>query len=265
MKIPYVSSINKIKRRYHTGEQPVLVECNDRNSYICKYMRSESPAYKLACELIGIILAKRWDICVPGTAFVAIKQSDWSHFSSINFSAPALGSRIITEGIDVTSVTYPEIEPTEKLCAQILLIGLFDIWIGNEDRNFNNSNLLYNLRTKDIIAIDHGCILNTATFDYPLSQLTSNESILQSDLSYHLFRNTSFAYQNIIANEICSNFLKSKFFDPRDIEIINKLLPFEWNVPSNILRHKLQQLYNPVWIEECIENFQGIINDINYV
>ena len=53
MKIPQLHSLKTIERKYNTGEEPVLVVCSDLNSYICKYMRSSSAAYKLVCELIA--------------------------------------------------------------------------------------------------------------------------------------------------------------------------------------------------------------------
>lgn len=84
--IPCVESINRIRKRYYTGEEPVLVECDNLHTYICKYMRSSASGYKLACELIGSLLAYRWNVYTPDIAYVKIKGSDWPHFSSINLS-----------------------------------------------------------------------------------------------------------------------------------------------------------------------------------
>lgn len=51
MVIPVLVSIKAIQQQFHTGEEPVLVLCSDKNAYICKYMRSSNAAYKLTCEL----------------------------------------------------------------------------------------------------------------------------------------------------------------------------------------------------------------------
>ncbi len=72
-----------------------------------------------------------------------------------------------------------------------LLIALFNLWVANEDRNWNNANLLYDVNSNNLIAIDHGCILNTATFDYNLSLLTQNETILYSDLAHIILNDIS--------------------------------------------------------------------------
>ncbi len=58
MAIPVLESVKAIEQQYRTGEEPVLVMCSDMNAYICKYMRSSAAAYKLACELIGSLMAK---------------------------------------------------------------------------------------------------------------------------------------------------------------------------------------------------------------
>ena len=39
------------------------------------------------------------------------------------------------------------------------------------------------------VSIDYGCIFNTATFDYPLSQLTSTDTILWSDWTKGVWNN----------------------------------------------------------------------------
>lgn len=75
--IPVVNSIKAIEHLYRTGEEPVLVLCSDMESYICKYMRSSSAAYKLVCEYIGTQMAKSWQIETPDVAFVRIKQEHW--------------------------------------------------------------------------------------------------------------------------------------------------------------------------------------------
>lgn len=53
-------SIKSIEKTFNTGEEPVLVACNDHNSYICKYARYSGSANKLVCELMGTVIAQ-WD------------------------------------------------------------------------------------------------------------------------------------------------------------------------------------------------------------
>lgn len=261
MEIPQLISINRIKRRYHTGEEPVWVECNDLNSYICKYMRSSSAAYKLTCELIGDLLIHLWGIYTPEIAFVKIKSQDWPHFTSINFSAPSLGSRFIPESIDITPVSYSEIKRSEALTCQLMMIGLFDLWVGNEDRNYNNANLLYDLVKNELIAIDHGCIFNTASFDYKMSLLTFNESILQSDLASYLFAGLSGDKIQMLIKKMKVNYEKCIDLCRARSQTIISIIPREWNVPISNIHHKLDELFDSEWIERCWLTFVELMED----
>lgn len=97
MRLPVIYSLKPIEHQYRTGEEPVLVICSDKHSYICKYMRSTSASYKLASELLGSALARLWRINSPETAIVNIKPNHWNGLStSRNTTAPAFGSRKVS-------------------------------------------------------------------------------------------------------------------------------------------------------------------------
>lgn len=146
MAISVIDSAKRIEQQFRTGEEPVLVMCSDVNLYVCKYMRSSAAAYKLACELIGARMAEAWHLNTP----------------------------------DITPSTYAKVPATIDSLEQLMQIALFDFWIANEDRNANNANLMYDVGRSQLVSIDYGCILNTATFEYPLSQLTTTDTILWS-------------------------------------------------------------------------------------
>lgn len=188
MNIPKYVSIEPVKKQYGTGEEPVLTMCSDLNEYICKYVRTSGPQYKLVCEIIGAIFAQKWGIKTPEFALIKLLPEHWTPFRNIILSAPAFGSKVQQCVIDVTSTWNRAIRITCELQQQILTIALFDLWVANEDRNWNNANLLYDLDSNDFIVIDHGCIFNTATFDYKLSLLTENESILYSELAHSILQ-----------------------------------------------------------------------------
>lgn len=67
-------SIKSIEKTFNTGEEPVLVACNDHNSYICKYARYSGSANKLVCELMGTVFAKMWMLNTPEIAIVKVQQ-----------------------------------------------------------------------------------------------------------------------------------------------------------------------------------------------
>ena len=171
--IPHLSSIKQIEKQYNTGDLPVLVVCSDKEAYICKYMPSSNSAFKLACELVGAMMANAWNIESPATAFIRIETTHWAGIHTPhNLTAPAWGYKKLDNVVDITPTTCNIVKNTTELLLQLLKIALFDFWIANEDRTYNNANLLYDIIEEKLVSIDYGGIFNTSTFEYPLSQLT---------------------------------------------------------------------------------------------
>lgn len=261
MNIQEYHSIEDIKMQYCTGEQPVLVLCSDLNEYICKYMRSSATPYKLLCEIIGAIFAYKWGLHIPDFALIRLHAEHWTPFRTINLSAPAFGSRIQHNVIDVNATWNKDIIISHDLQEQIVTIALFDIWVANEDRNWNNANLLYDVISNNLFVIDHGCILNTATFDYNLSLLTENETILYSDLANFILSD--------ISSDVSDRFISKlkvffKSLPERREEYISSVLeniPESWNVNTELVINKLNQLFEKKWIEDCWEAFIEYFNE----
>lgn len=261
-KIDYLHSIKRIRKIYRTGEEPVEVLCSDLNTYVCKYMRSSSGSYKLSCELIGGLIARLIGIVTPNIAFIQIRPEDWHHAGTINFSAPAIGSQFLSETTDITSITYNILKQNETEVIDLLKIALFDLWIGNEDRNYNNANLIYDIKNQRIVAIDHGCIFNTATFDYELTLLTSNESILNSDLASYLFQGYNIEKIQKLKNEVIDAFHRSLIYYPNQIGKILSLIPDAWNISLERIQQKLLELKDEEWIKRVIDAFDETIKDM---
>ena len=259
MKIANTTSIKSIEKQYNTGEKPVLVVCADLNQYICKYMQTNATAYKLICELTGAWFASVWNIISPDTAFVHIKSE---HCCGLQIKhGPAFGSRKLDTVIDITPSTSNTIKTSEKQLRQILKIALFDIWVSNEDRNMNNANLMYNISTEDLIAIDHGCIFNTATFDFRLALLTTNESILCSELAHNILSDASGKTIENIRKELKKDFhLYIKHCSENMADIL-KAIPKEWHIDCQTVEEKLKELFDTVWIKKCWNSFEEYLTD----
>lgn len=269
----YLYSIKSIEKTYNTGEEPVLVSCNDHNSYICKYTRYSGSANKLVCELLGTIFAKDWQLNTPDVAMVKVKSEHVPYnMSGAYFSKPILGSLQQQNVVDITSATIPLITPTEKLCQQLLHIALFDIWISNEDRNANNANLMYDIANDNIIAIDYGCSFNTATFDFPLSLLTESESILCSDLFKHVSSCTTPKRILQMADTLLHIDLMSYIHDCETAKAIIQwkeeaneelgcyFIPKAWGIDRTRLTDKIEELLNYEWIDRVREGFTETLN-----
>jgi len=265
MTIPVLDSVKAIEQQYSTGEEPVLVMCSDMNAYICKYVRSSAASFKLVCELIGSRMAVAWQLETPDIAFVRIKAGHWvGRFVQHGLSAPSLGSRRLEGVVDVTPSTYGDVLSTTATLLQLIKIALFDFWIANEDRNANNANLLYDVGRDRLVSIDYGCILNTATFDYPMSQLTMTDTILCSDLFLHLSKGKERAMFDSIVNELRTEYSGCLKRSQRQVAQILENLPKEWNVTDNVVKDKLQQLFDERWTAGVWDNYVECLKDNIY-
>lgn len=252
-----VLSIKPITKRYSTGEEPVLVACDDQQSYICKYSRYSGSANKLLCEFIGAFFAKEWSLCTPEIAIVRVRREHVPNdISPSFFSHSVLGSHLQGNVVDITPSSIPEIPSNESLCRQLIQIALFDFWMANEDRNDNNANLMFDYVRKNFVTIDFGCTFNTATFDFPLSQLTETDSILSS----YLFRqiNKEVCVERVY--ELAGLLLEENFpIYVQKCQAICKTMvsqiPLDWEINCNKLEKKIEELFDPVWIKKVKDNF----------
>ena len=256
MSIPKIHSVQSISAKYNTGDEPVLVLCSDKRQYICKYMRSSATiAYKLACEYIGAKLAAIWKINTPPVALVNILPAHWETVNvTHSLSAPAIGFQKLENVIDITP-TFTQIAANKKTLMQLLKIALFDFWITNEDRTYNNANLLYDLENEDLVSIDYGGIFNNVSFDYSSEQLTETDSILCADLSAHLLASVTIKDIESALPILQTEYLRSVNTTRKQINSISHEMPKEWALPTNKIVGKLTELVEYQWVEDTWNNF----------
>lgn len=256
MEIQHLHSIQDISKQYMTGDLPVLVLCSDTQQYICKYMRSNATiAYKLACEYIGAVFAETWRIDTPPSALVQIMPAHWASVTaSHSSSAPSIGFKKIEGVIDITPTTFRQVEANANTLYQLLKIALFDFWIANEDRTYNNANLLYDIENERLISIDYGGILNNVTFDFPLSQLTETDSILGADIFAHIVKSVSLRQLEKTVEELEKDYLLCINRSKKQACLLAGM-PKEWAVPVNKIESKQEELFSPEWLRTTWENF----------
>ena len=111
------------------------------------------------------------------------------------------------------------------------------------------------------MSIDYGCILNTATFEYPLSQLTTTDTILWSDLFRHLAQGQEPAAIRAIADRLKEVFSENLQRASVQVNLVIEDMPEEWNVPQNVVKKKLLQLFDDRWTAEVWDNFMECLMD----
>lgn len=258
-----LNSIAVIERQFNTGELPVLVNCSDGKAYICKYMRSSASAYKLLNELIGAMLIEEWSILSPDFSFVNIQSEHWTNiFTPHSLSAPAFGYQQIDDVIDITPSTYIAVRPSMNSLIQLLKIALFDFWIANEDRTINNSNLLFRPNDGKLISIDYGGILNTGSYDSPMSQLTVSDSILYADIFGHISKATDSSEILDKANGLFAYYNDCIKRSLEKEQVILECIPPEWNIHKDIVSEKMEQIFEQDWTEQVWMNFIECIKEV---
>lgn len=225
-------------------------------------MRSATSAYKLACEFIGAKLAMAWHLCTPDIALVNIRPAHWERMNlSHSLSAPSIGFRWLDGVVDITPSTYSKVPATVKTLDQLMKIALFDFWVANEDRNANNANLMYDVVHEQLVSIDYGCIFNTSTFDFPITQLTSTETILWSNLFKHLIQSTNRKTICTLADHLKADYEECLCQSENIVDEVLVEMPLEWKVSTETVSEKLLQLFDGHWTAEVWKNFTDCLNE----
>lgn len=208
------------------------------------------------CELIGASFLKIWELKVPDFALVNVDRDHIPEAFNIHgyqFDIPCFGSRYARNYVEITDFTA-NISPqrrrifTDRL--DLFYIALFDIWLANEDRNYNNYNLLIDLESQyQIVPIDHETIFNTRIIEYPISELTFEDSIISSPLFFSLLGQNSFPNRR---EEIKNNFYLKVSLCKDSFEDILNDIPESWRIDKNRLKNKLiNEIFVDSWTEKC--------------
>ena len=128
--------------------------CADLNDYVCKYATGV-PTRTLYNEFIAAEFLEHWGLNKPDHRIVNINEEHIlegvksTRIQVRYFTRPCFGSKheLYAKEIDPS---FPNLDINRKILNAIenkfdlLKIGLFDLWLANEDRNHNNYNLLLN-------------------------------------------------------------------------------------------------------------------------
>jgi len=267
----YISSISTINDVYSTGGKPFVILGEDLRSYVCKYVNG-TPAYKLFKEYLAANLLRLWDIDTPEDVILQVSpyhivDSEYSHLlNPIDYNIPCFATVSLDNAKDIERyfVSFKnKYHDKNKIVnqANLLKIGLFDLWVANEDRNFNNYNLLLDPEKDNefrIHAIDHEYIFNSNNLNHDLYQLTEDESLLTSDVCRAMFRGSrklkgyseQFIEEFPTYLEACRNNLGQ----------LMESVPDLWKIDKNSTRHYIEnQLFNEQWQRDTIANFRQYI------
>ncbi len=263
-----VNSISSPEKVFETsGSQPILILGNDLNFYVCKYNRwSGSEAKKLFNELIAACFAQKWNLSVPSFNFVKVDPTHIENIAKLQpsfFSTLCFGSLYNSKFSEIDEF-YSEISNYDKRRFEnkidFLKIALFDIWLANEDRNFNNYNLLIDIENGNkFVPIDHDAIFNTGNLDKGLVLLSNNETLINTDLAKKLFTKNELCGKDYFKNIRDDYYICIKECE-KNIDNILGLVPEDWKININEYRNLFNlNLFSKKWVDDCINHFFELV------
>ena len=250
----------------------MVVMVDGLEEYVCKYS-ANTPANKLLIEYLGYSFACLWDIPVPDAAFVRVLPEHVpknlpNYLQPRSFDIPTFGSRYHpgSKEIDQSVISSWLSKPSQlkriKNKTDLLKTGLFDIWLSNEDRVHNNTNLLVAAIPDGmkIMAIDHEKCFNSGVLDvaYPMYQINSDDSILSFDLVPLLFKQG--AEFERIKSDLLNEFPSLVSQCQNRLAQILQLIPPEWRIDTDETERYLNSnIFALDWLKETNENFTQFV------
>lgn len=268
MKPSHLHSITEIKPEdcYQTkGSKPVKVLCNDLNYYICKYNTGIGFPNALFNEYIAASFLSIWNLPVPEFVFVDIKteHTKQSPYPFHYFDQLCFGSKFYGEFKEVDKF-FLEIPYLNKESVNArdtyLKIGLFDIWLCNEDRHFENFNLLFDLRKQHFVPIDHAQCFNGNNLDKKAEPISENESILSAPFLPRFFSRTLQPNLNVIRLKHIEDFKHNVNRCHGELDNLLANIPLAWNPEVELLKSRLEFYFSEDWQQTCINYFTTLIS-----
>ena len=262
-----LKSIQSIIKKYDTqGSSPVLIMANDLNQWVCKYR----DVNQLFNELLAYQFAKIWQINIPEGAFIEIDYE--KHIKPLEdkrglerrfFERECFGSLFLQNAIEVnkTILTDKDIIRRIKNKNDLLKIALFDIWLSNEDRTFNNYNLLLQAIKggfSTLYIIDNTEIFNSSmAYDQSMELITQGDSVLNSDLATFIFKNDTETVREM--NDLLKEFpIFTKNCQDNLQSILNQV-PQKWHIDLQSHKTKIDIIFTEDWLKICEHTFRKYI------
>ena len=195
--IPTVTARTILREISTTGHSPIKMLCDDSEVYIVKTTKGGvGPTdYEIVSEFLCSVLLELWNLNRPDFAGVVVPEQLITEGNLSNRHHPSFyrgricfGSLIVKNAREVSILTDDDSLWSISLLNQpldYLKIGLFDLWVCNDDRKPSNPNLLMVPDGKgfDLFAMDHAYTFGTLPYGdlRPQLQVSWNESILFSE------------------------------------------------------------------------------------
>lgn len=264
----YLHSIEPIQKVYQTQREPVLVRCNDWRYYVCKHSKN-APCDSLFNEFLAARFLAIWGIYSLSPSFITINEE---HLPAKFYSGqlqPAslkhtlIGFPFIHDQKEVTLLEsgFKENNLERKRIVnpdELIQIAMFDLWLGNDDRNWNNYNLFLESKTDGyhFIPIDHETIFNGNSLQYEQCIQTEQDSLIYTPLF------ESVVSKSLIRSKLHESVTVRKDFYlcvancRNELDKILEEIPHDWNISIATKRELIQKnIFSSEWQDEVFRNF----------
>lgn len=256
-------SIKQISKVYDTGDKPVLVQCNDLNEYVCKHGKGNNICYNLFTEYIAYRFLAILDVKLAPCAFIQVKEN---HILPSGACQPlffkeidCFGTELLNSAEEWSAFSFEKKSIKHiKNQEDIFKIGWFDIWLANDDRSWNNFNLLMNPEEDGwyIIPIDHGACLNTLSFSSDRKLYVEDNTIIDTT-QFKLIAKRHFKNMKEVDEFIKRLYLCIQKLEQSYDEIIANI-PSSWKIPTDYIQSLKENLFSKEWLNETKTQFLSL-------
>lgn len=189
--------ISIIEEKTGSAHSPLKIISDDFCEYYLKASKNEIPELSIIKEFLISLLLNQWNLKTPEAAALrldrgTINKSLSPFHNSSDFNRTCFGSKVIPTNFEFSAIIKLITKHDFNRFANpvdFLKLGLFDIWVENDDRKPSNPNLLLSDEDNgfEFYAIDHAFTFSSMEFTKlkPSIDLgcSFNDSILLTDFS----------------------------------------------------------------------------------
>lgn len=248
------------------GHKPVLILADDRKKYVIKPQRADRFDYSIYNEILAHHFLKLWGFHSPEIALIKVDKEILKNsinaktYKAGSFKLDFFGSEFVENCFEINEmygfskkVDFKKLERPETL----IRLGLFDIWLENDDRKPTNYNILFSQNNQKIAVVPIDNAFLFSTLDY--SQITPangvcnsvNDNVLYSQIACQIIKKVKPSKKWIELQRelfyLCIKKCQGKFDEI--IETIQPYIPLNTNERLNLkkfLFHKErnEQVFN---------------------
>ena len=239
------------------GSEPLLSICDDYQTYYVKNDRHNIPAISIINEVLCHYLLELWCINTPDICIINLEKETLKNDYGVRHKASfyerlAFGSKEQEGAFDASEFLQikGKIDFKKYYCPEMFAhIGLFDMWLENEDRppELKNLMLFENEELYHFLAIDNAMAFRTGAYKTLTDNTfwaTENAYILQSlyfrQLKRFLKLDKEWCRKQHEYFYLCIMKCKRYFTD------ITQLLPSDWGLSEETKK----DIYNYLFDEE---------------